>query len=192
MEDYRMNGPRLLSRNGLSVSDDDDDDYGESEENKEKDDTTTTKDEQLVDGTESKAQTERKMKNILTTTDADVKNITKYLWDDPGDTAGIATIRIDVLPTNLPGEYLDIKDCEIEDVQASLAGEGLLVRISVAEHGKFQLKISKLYGDATDVKVIVKPKRLLVKIRKKKNSFLSSLTASKSNLDSWPQPHRKV
>ena len=181
MEDYRMNGPRLLSRNGTSVG----------EEEKEDD---TIADQATVDDDDNDSPQEDETKskhNTVLTPDTDVKNITKYLWDDPGDT-GIATIRIDVLPDKRPGEYIDIKDVKLDEVQASLAGEGLLVKITVAGRGKFQLKISRLYGDAAHVKVIQKPKRLLVKIQKKKNSFLSSTTTSKSNLDAWPQPHRSI
>mmetsp|Transcript_11269 Transcript_11269/g.20258 ORF Transcript_11269/g.20258 Transcript_11269/m.20258 type:complete len:280 (+) Transcript_11269:2-841(+) len=176
MEDYRMNGPRLLSRNGLSVEEE-----GQG-------------DEQVVQDS-VKENVEKKEKdavsNKIALYDPDLKYITKYLWDDPGEN-GIATIRIEVLPDKRPGEYVDWKDVEIEDVQASLAGEGLLVKIAAIDRGKFHLKIPKLYGDAADVKTILKPKRLLVKIFKKKNSFLSSNSTESNNWDAWPQPHRKI
>ncbi|KAL3921932.1 MAG: hypothetical protein SGILL_002483 [Bacillariaceae sp.] len=185
MEDYRMNGPRLLSKNGSSVDNLEDDEVvsGATEQD------NKTQEEP----TKSSSQTSSNVK--ISASDANVRNITKYLWDDPADTTGIATIRIDVLPDKRPGEYIDWKDVEPEDVQASLAGEGLLVKISLkttdVTNTKYQLKIPKLYGDAADVKCVVKSKRLLVKIHKKKNSFLST-NKKLNNLDAWPQPYRKI
>lgn len=102
---------------------------------------------------------------------------------------------------------MEWKDAGVEDVTASLAGEGLVVKITTTAtntasgdvDGKddnpllyYRLKIAMLYGDAADVKCIVKPKRLLIKIYKKKNSFLSSFNKGSNNLDAWPQPHRKI
>ncbi|KAL3902386.1 MAG: hypothetical protein SGILL_010844, partial [Bacillariaceae sp.] len=179
MEDYRMNGPRLLSKNGSSVDVDSDMD----------DDTTAEDQNAATQNANSSAAAAPK----ISTHDANVRNITKYLWDDPGDTNGIATIRIDVLPDKRPGEYIDWKDVTPAEVKATLAGEGLLVNITLADDNvKYQLKIPKLYGDAADVKCIVKSKRVLVKIHKKKNSFLSKNKNNTNNLDAWPQPHRKI
>lgn len=158
MEDYRMNGPRLLSKNGMSVQDND---------------------------------AKVKSNGSEFSEDSNVRNITKYLWDDPGDSNGIATIRIDVLPDKRAGEFLDWKDVALENVSASLAGEGLFVKITTSNSVTFRLKIDKLYGDAADVKCVVKPKRLLIKIIKKKSSFLS-FNKNSHNLDAWPQPHRKI
>ena len=94
---------------------------------------------------------------------------------------------------------MDWKDVEIKGVIATLPGEGLLAKITVEEGSSsssssssccnYQLKINKLYGDAADVKVIIKPKRLLIKIYKKKHGFLSKRD---NNLAAWPQPHRKI
>jgi hypothetical protein len=179
-EDYRMNGPRLLSRNGSSV------DVGNEVE-------TSKEQHALQDNTES-TSTPVSSNVKISTHDPNVRNITKYLWDDPGDTNGIATIRIDVLPDKQPGEFIDWKDVEPDDVQASLVGEGLLVKISLANdpnNVKYQLKIPKLYGDVADVKCVIKTKRLLIKIRKKKNSFLS-MNKKSNNLEPWPQPHHKI
>ena len=69
-------------------------------------------------------------------------------------------------------------------------GRGLLVNIdSTSSDGcsscLYQLKINKLYEHASDVKVVIKPKRLLIKIYKKKTKNYNDLVA-------WPQPHKKI
>lgn len=165
MEDFRMNGPRLLSKGGQGVED------------------TASASE-----TTSPVLKVAPPKTRILAHDPSITNITKYLWDDPGDYNGIATIRIESLPLK-NGKFLDWKDVKVEDITADLPGEGLLVKI-VTDQGKFQLKINKLYGDAAAVKTISKSKRLLVRIYKKKNSVLAVMDSS--NLDAWPQPHRKI
>jgi hypothetical protein len=180
MEDYRMNGPRLLSVNGQSVHDNDQSNNG-----------CDGKEEEIVAGVSANSENDGALPSKITAQDPDVKNITKYLWDDPGNGKGIATIRVDVLPGEKFGEFVDFGDVDVKNVTASLPGEGLLAKIVVSdkETPSYQLKINKLYGDAADVKVIVKPKRLLIKVYKKKHGFLSR---NDNNLDAWPQPHRKI
>eukprot|EP00536_Pseudo-nitzschia_multiseries_P014077 jgi/Psemu1/213715/e_gw1.654.21.1 len=178
MEDYRMNGPRLLSVNGLAVTDN----------NNKKDDDDDN------DVAASSSSTTAPPKQRITALDPNTKNVTKYLWDDPGNGKGIATIRVDVLPGDKLGEFVDWKDAGVVDVSASLPGEGLLAEIVVKDRPgepdtSYRLKIDKLYGDAADVKVVLKPKRLLIKIYKKKHGFLSQ---NDNNLAAWPQPHRKL
>ncbi|KAG7357500.1 hypothetical protein IV203_002188 [Nitzschia inconspicua] len=205
MEDYRMNGPRLLSKNGMRISDNTA--KNDDAECKDNSSSSNNEDADNIVGTETSSMTERTdSSRIVIAKDTNIRNITKYLWDDPGDSNGIATIRIDVLPDKRPGEFLEWKDVSVEDVSATLSGEGLVVKITTTptttassgdggENGDnplFRLKIDKLYGDAADVKCIIKPKRLLIKIYKKKNSFLSSFNKRTNNLDSWPQPHRKI
>jgi hypothetical protein len=194
MEDYRMNGPRLLSRNGLSVQDEtstatiDDDDDDDDDENKEKEmtyDCDNSKNNNNAGGEDDDVQDNNNsgVKNVT--------NITKYLWDDPGDSKGIGTIRIDVLPSSSSlsssPSYVNVKDVKIENVNASLmeGGRGLLVNIDSGCSCRYQLKINKLYENASDVKVITKPKRLLIKIYKKKTKNYNDLAA-------WPQPHKKI
>lgn len=174
MEDYRMNGPRLLSKNGLSVIDNDQNDsHG------------------AVDEAATAVASESVAPTRITAQDPHVKNITKYLWDDPGNAKGIATIRVDVLPGDKLGEFVDVSALTIRDVTATLPGEGLLAKITVGDDDSpsYQLKINKLYGDAAEVKVVVKPKKLLLKIYKKKHGFLSK---NNDNMGAWPQPHRKI
>ena len=129
--------------------------------------------------------------------DPNVMSITKYQWDDPGDINGIATIRIDTLPEKNNGKTttIDWKDVDVHTVKvkADLVGEGLLVKVDTADGGKYQLKISKLYGDAAEVKIMIKPERLMVStIYKKKKAVLAFRGGDASNLKAWPQPYRKV
>ena len=173
MEDYTMNGPRLLSKDGKKVDDPVYQDSGTSEE--------------MADSQTVEAREEARKR--ITAHDPDTKQITKYLWDDPGAIKGIATIRIDTLPGK-NGKSIDWKDVEVQEVKADLLGEGLLVKVETTDQGKYQLKIAKLYGEAADVKTLVKPKRLLIKIYKKKNAVLSR--RDESNLEAWPQPYRNL
>ena len=197
MEDYTMNGPRLLSKGGLPVK--------EGEQNVESETMISgTSSTGSGDGSSDAAVAAKSSVSSSNETPPPVSkpatNITKYLWDDPG--TGIATIRIDQLPIgniggmggSKVGTMIDWKDVQVLDVTSKLAGEGLLVKIETEGHGSYQLKIPKLYGDAAKVECIRKTKRLLVKIHKKKNAVLSWMSSSsnKSNMDSWPQPHRKV
>ena len=185
LEDYRMNSPRLLSRNNIRVDD-------EATENLfGNDDKNNKRQVQPV---------QPPSPNFIT--------ITKYLWDDPGDSKGIGTIRIDVLPSpkstlsassslsiigpngERPSQqqqlqkYVAVKDINIENVDASLteSGRKLLVTISLADGGDpYQLQIKQLYGDASAVKAVIKQKRVLIKIFK-----------TRKNNPAWPQPHTKI
>eukprot|EP00980_Cylindrotheca_fusiformis_P005253 scaffold1120_cov127-Cylindrotheca_fusiformis.AAC.15 len=169
MEDYVMNGPRLLKKGGKPVE---------------------TDNESRETGSDASRGTTSGSGYVSTAPQVNtpVRSIVKYLWDDPGDWNGIATIRIDTLPDK-NGSAVDWREINVKEASASLLGEGLLVTVATDEC-KYQLKLSKLYGEAADVKAVVKPKRLLVKITKKKCSFL--VKRKELNLDSWPQPHRKI
>jgi hypothetical protein len=175
MEDYTMNGPRLLSKGGPAPANG-----------------RTPIVEQDAHATEAPTEQVQETKpKKISIHDPNVMNITKYLWDDPGDWNGIATVRIDTLPAEkIGGTTLDWKEVEIKDVKANLIGEGLLVEVEADQGRKYQLKINKLYGDAAYVKTMIKPKRLLVRIYKKKNSVLA--VRDESNLEAWPTPHRRV
>jgi len=201
MEDYRMNGPRLLSVNGLAVTDQDMNIDNENIDNENIDNSIDNIDEPSDSGASveprnnnnERASSKPSAKPRITARDPHTKNVTRYLWDDSGNGKGIATIRVDVLPGNKLGEFVDWKDAGVVDVKASLPGEGLLAEIITVRDRpdvpSYRLKIDKLYGDAADVKVILKPKRLLLKIFKKKHGFLSK---NSDNMGAWPQPHRKL
>ena len=183
MEDYTMNGPRLLSRGGSKASSD----VAVSSSSEQQQQQQPVVEEAVTETT----------KKVITTHDPNVMFITKYLWDDPGSSNGIATIRVDTLPEkNSSGKMTAIewKDVNVGHVTADLMGEGLLVKVETTgpEPRKYQLKIAKLYGDAAEVKAVIKPKRLMIKIYKKKTAILSARGGDKSNLDAWPQPFRKI
>lgn len=172
MEDYVMNGPRLLRKGDKVLSSDN----------------TVESRTLAVEGamaeTLEPAKDGGKVQHVV----MPIRTIVKYQWDDPGDWNGFATIRIDTLP-NKTGSPIDWKSVKVNEVNADLVGEGLLVIVNTDEC-KYQLKLAKLYGDAADVKAVMKPKRLLVRITKKKNSVLA--VRKESNLEAWPQPHRKI
>jgi hypothetical protein len=175
MEDYRMNGPRLLSKGGQRVEE-------ESEQP-----TSEIENSGHAKGVPSEPSSEQS-----TSQQGQVSTIaiSKYLWEDPGDWEGIGTIRIDTLPGQGGSrDTLDWKDAAVKDVSADLVGLGLLVKIST-DRVNYQLKINKLYGNAFKVEALRKTKRLLIKIHKKKSGVVALL--DKSNLEAWPHPHKTV
>ncbi|KAL3945552.1 MAG: hypothetical protein SGBAC_000376 [Bacillariaceae sp.] len=172
MEDYVMNGPRLLSKGGKTVESGSSLGEGNDDE------------AEPTEPTEPQVEVEPK----ATPTVKQIRAISKYLWDDTGNSNGIATIRIDTLPDK-HGKPIDWKDATVTNITAKLAGEGMLLKVESAECD-YQLKIAKLYGDASEVKAVSKAKRLLVKITKKKIAVLAK--RKESNMDAWPQPHRKM
>ena len=181
MEDYVMNGPRLLRKGGQPVE----------EEKGEQGLSVETN----TGGDDDKPQAQNKPipdKEKVTATKASdmipIRTISKYLWDDPGKSNGIATIRIESLPDK-NGSQVDWKDIMVDSVSADLKGEGLLIKIETDEC-RYQLNISKLYGDAAEVRTVIKPKRLMVRIVKKKVAVLAS--HKESNLDAWPRLYRSI
>ena len=166
MEDFTMNGPRLLSKGGKA-----DHEIMESEV-----------EAPQVESTEGPISKETP---LVPSTTIIAKNITRYLWDDPGDSKGIGTIRIDTLPgASSSSDYIDWKDAKIQTVSASLEGKGLLVIATDEDKKEYRLRIQTLYDTVSEVRTVVKTKRLLVKLHKQK-SF------GKANLNSWPHPQKK-
>ena len=125
------------------------------------------------------------------------------MWDDDaGDgvsgVSEVARIYIDQLPSRLTGgPPIPWTGCGItrSDVDATLlgtgsgAGRGLLIRVrrpsaTDGEPSEYHLHEPRMYGVAESVRVVVKSKRLVVKIKKKRNRLG---TWGKSNLRPWPQ-----
>ncbi len=73
-------------------------------------------------------------------------------------------------------------------VKEDLVGEGLLVKVETTNQGKYQLKISKLYGDAAEVKTVITPKWRMIRMRKKRKVVLAVHGGDESNLEAWLQP----
>lgn len=198
MEDFTMNGPRLLSRNGTPVVNDDP--------------SIDTKSPEIDDSTSVTAINSDPVKSDLRR--RRVIPVSKYLWDDPGNKDGVATIRVDTLATfkSNHGEDIDWKMIRpfITSIDASLSGmgkdkDGLYVKIqadippsdgntssTLLDNSKqaipveYVLQIPKLYGYVQKVECISKDKRLLVRLYKQSTVF------DKSNLKVWPHPQKKI
>lgn len=151
-EDYDMNGPKLLSKGGVSVDD------------------KSKKDAAKVDSQEENMQpkgkdTKERPKPKLTASTP----ITKYMWDDDGK-GNVSKIHIDSLPiSSTKTMKWDTAGILKDQVEVRLIGEnneGLY--IGVTHEGKrYHLHVPRLYGEAEAVKSIVKKHKLLVKITKK-------------------------
>ena len=199
MEDFTMNGPRLLSRNGAPVVNDDPSIDTKSTET----DDSAFATEIKSDPNKSELQTRRR-----------VIPVSKYLWDDPGNKDGVATIRVDTLATfkSNSSEDIDWKMIRpfITSIDASLSGigkekDGLYVKIQAdtppsdgntsstlldgikqAIPIEYILQIPKLYGHVHKVDCVSKEKRLLIRLYKRSTVF------DKSNLKVWPHPQKKI
>ena len=198
MEDFTMNGPRLLSRNGTPVVHDD----RSIDSHQPKSDDSGCINASDSNPTKNEVQQRR------------VIPISKYLWDDPGSSDGIATIRVDTLPT-FQANCSDIIDWKIirpfiTSIDASLTGVGkdeggLYVKfqaVIATKEGRalsaliddsnqtisveYALKIQKLFGRVLKVECMSKDKRLLIRLYKQ------SSIIDKSNLKEWPQPQKTI
>jgi hypothetical protein len=178
MEDYTMNGPRLLSRNGESVEDD-----GENVSMTSLCDSPATTSIEPVTSDCRRGPSEKSRRTL---------QITRFLWDDPGDaTKGIGTIRIDELPSSAKiGEFLPWKEaseCIVKTTAILMNGnEGVQVKLETRDEVDYILRIPKLYGAVAQVEAVPKNKRLLVKLTKKKRLL------DRSNLKAWPHPHKQA
>eukprot|EP00934_Nitzschia_sp_Nitz4_P004523 Nitzschia sp. Nitz4//scaffold115_size69933//58940//59899//NITZ4_006011-RA/size69933-processed-gene-0.113-mRNA-1//1//CDS//3329533526//4513//frame0 len=208
MEDYVMNGPRLLSRNGQKV----DPSANTTVQDPASNPTSSDQEKEGASKSQGSSVNPPNSQSTISSTSKPPIPITKYLWDDPGNSNGVATIRVDRLPeTCSPISPLrEWRKENIAQVTAHLVGEGLVVTIledqqendSSAETSNsvssdsypktYQLKIHKLYGDVSKVETVTKAKRLLIQLHKKKISVLAKPTGGKSNMDAWPQPYRKI
>jgi hypothetical protein len=160
MEDYTMNQPRLLSKGSVPPE--------SSKTNVGFEDLTVVLD----------------TRKVIVPRD-DSKRISKFLWDDPGDPDGVATIRIDTLPAG--SETIAWRDANIREISATLVDnkKGLLVTLESEDGIKYRLHIPKLYGQVEEVRKVAKSSRLLVRLYKKKNRMNPW---DKKNLEAWPHP----
>jgi hypothetical protein len=167
MEDYTMNQPRLLSKGGVPA---------------EPSETTTVESSTASEPTTTMPTASKKKVDAPV-----VKRISKFLWDDPGDANGVATIRIDALPGSTLTETISWREANINDISTTLVNDkkGLLIELTSADGTIYRLQIPKLYGEVDEVRKVAKPNRLLVRLYKKKN-WLNPF--DKTNLQSWPRP----
>jgi len=167
--DYVMNGPRLLSKAGVRIEDD-------------KDTTTTTDNssDNIDNNEECSEQTKDKSKMIQSKQKLYSSTpLSKYLWDDDGS-SNIAKIHIDTLPVSasstqtITWESAGITKANVDCRLIGDNNEGLYISIiqEVDQGGKnYHLHVPKLYGEAENVKCIVKKHKLLVRITKKSPKY---------------------
>jgi hypothetical protein len=170
MEDFTMNGPRLLSRSGTPLVSQEDAQNPEVDPAAEAPGSIPSS----ADSMESKPSTPEKTTLL----------IARYLWDDPGDSSGVANIRIDQLPGLRSTDVVSWKDIQVSEASAEITGDGgLLVIVRTTSTFDYKLHIPRLYGEVTSVKTIIKPqKRLLIRLYKKKGF---------QNVKAWSHPQKK-
>jgi len=210
MEDFTMNGPRLLSKGGNSngvaaatptISGDGSSAGGAGAGNDQGNDINSERESESDPISVTNPQRSQQQEADIgaasyTTTSSSqspvifFKDITRYLWDDPGDASGIGTIRIDTLPGPTSSTTMDWKDAKIQTVSATLieGNNGLLVIAKDENNNPYRLQIKRLYDAVTEVRTVVKPKRLLVKLYKKKQRPIFGGTTT---LEAWPHPQKK-
>ena len=165
MEDFTMNGPRLLRRHPVD------------------DNETTT----LVESTELHSE-----RPDLDTPPRVMpsRTIDRYLWDDPGQ-GGVATLRIEGLQSSSSQlqPWSEIRPRVRHIAATRLPGGGLLVQIDVEEDAtvvvRHSLRLATLYGPVDRVETVPTKKRLLVRLYKSRTSWWDA-----SNLQAWPHPQK--
>jgi hypothetical protein len=172
MEDYTMNQPRLLSRNGSRVS---------SNEDLEQNETVSSSIES------SSTQNNPRVLPKLTPT----KYISRYLWDDPGKSTGVASIRIEQLPDK-NGTMMEWKDWLEQQTSTStttnnpqidtlLSPDSTSLRVVIhSQNGcLYELKLDPLYGRVKAVTTKISTKRLIIQLQKSENKQTA-----------WPHPYQ--
>jgi hypothetical protein len=182
MEDFTMNGPRLLSRGGKPLK------AGEERDPNESALSTTATTGSAADCVDEKREMGTPIRTSSKTSRRTL-SISKYLWDDPGDASGVAAIRIEQLPGTVShGPGLDWATARslVTRIDAQQREGGLLLSVFTSGEIDYSLTIPRFYGDVEAVEHMNKAKRLIVRIKKKRGMF------SRSNTKAWPYPHKKV
>eukprot|EP00547_Thalassionema_nitzschioides_P017758 CAMPEP_0194251968 /NCGR_PEP_ID=MMETSP0158-20130606/26569_1 /TAXON_ID=33649 /ORGANISM="Thalassionema nitzschioides, Strain L26-B" /LENGTH=281 /DNA_ID=CAMNT_0038989257 /DNA_START=30 /DNA_END=872 /DNA_ORIENTATION=- len=160
MEDYQMETPRLLSKNGISYTE-----KGSPSGGSCKSSMTNT-------GSQKNITTRKERVSFIP--------INKYLWDDPGDSKRIGTIRVEQLTDNLSW-----KDAAISDIQIDVKDKICLTVLVNTEDGKiYRLRIPELYGEVNEVRKVRKANRLLLRLYKESENERGKKSAN--NLQAWP------
>ena len=186
MEDYAMNGPRLLSKGGKRVTDDE---AATASAATTTTTTTTTPTSTTTQEAVAEAESATKSESINETAPKKkrVLPITQYLWDDEGGKT--ATIIIEKLPGGLRSTDAPLawSTAPVQNIQATLFGgdQGLHVEVETTLDWDYVLQVDRLFASVTAVQAIVKPNRLRVKLTKKSTSIIMS------SYDKWPHPHKK-
>lgn len=198
-----MNGPKLLAKGGKRVEDDNDTTKSNGDESIAHDQDGPNTCSSPTDSNNNNDDTAgNKFPSVSSRPPSLPSNsvpIARYMWDDEAVASGcsdVGKLMIDTLP-NKPSSAPDIKwegaGIGKANVTATLIGDdsrGLLIAIDRSDRAMgmqpkhYHLYIRRMYGDAAEVKVVVKAKRLLVKLVKKKNRLN---LWDKKNLKPWPR-----
>ena len=172
MEDYAMNGPRLLSKQGQTID--------EVHQPTKSDFDPQSVSSPVIDPTKPSPVNRR------VTVPSVAIPINRYLFEDPADATGIITIRIESLPTKDGKQVIPWKDARVIEIKTELVNskKGLSVKIDTKD-GKYRLYIPTLYGNVDSVKSLSKEKRLLVRLQK------TACKSKKNATTAWPYPYTK-
>lgn len=159
-EDFVMNGPRLLSKNGVPVA------PSARQESKEKEDPASSE------------QPPQPARSTPTMTSQD---ITKFLWDDERD---VSKVYIQMIPTPARGDTVPWSDAKVSADNVSVkmvgGGQGFDLRIRMPEESHCcHLKVVKLYATIKEVDFICKRNKLILKLTKAKQGKWNSLAAKR-------------
>mmetsp|Transcript_18716 Transcript_18716/g.40523 ORF Transcript_18716/g.40523 Transcript_18716/m.40523 type:complete len:393 (-) Transcript_18716:585-1763(-) len=218
MEDYVMNGPRLLAKGGRKVAEEEKEEEEEGEEKRGADHgdgstcTAVLEEEVEKDASTCTSNAPSASSSSAATAPVPVRPsalpsnsvpVARYMWDDTAVTSGcsdVGKLYVDTLP-NKPSSAPDISwdkaGISKAEVTAQLLGDegrGLLIRITRTaatgtEPRSYHLYVRRMYGSVAEVKVVVKAKRLLVKLIKKRSRLN---LWDKTNLKPWPQLSEKA
>jgi len=203
MEDYVMNGPKLLAKGGKRVEDDNNAAASSARSNGDDGNEQGTGSSSQADTNDGTNDAASSAPSVLPSRPPALPSnsvpVSRYMWDDEAVASGcsdVGKLMIDTLP-NKPSSAPDIKwegsGIGRANVTAALVGEdgrGLLVAIDRSERATgtqpkhYHLYIRRMYGEVAEVKVVVKARRLLVKLIKKKNRLN---LWDKKNLKPWPR-----
>jgi len=157
--DYTMNGPRLLSKNGVPIDDSNDSPVSEADEIE----------EQAPDESKDKV----KSSSVTPQTKSSSIPITKFSWED---TLEYARIRIDSIPspesTSTNKIYIPWEEASISKSQVTVNLEGkrtLQIKLQSTKSDKeqlYHLNFQNLYGDIKEAKAFWKQHKLIIRLKK--------------------------
>jgi hypothetical protein len=192
MEDFTMNQPRLLGRVGgptTAAADNEtkptiDDGTTHAQGSPSMNDTNETSVSDNNAASPSSPSSEHNVSAVPALPTKCIRDITRYLWDDPADPSGKATLRIEQVPGRLSTETIPWSDASVHDIDAQVVDQGTGLRVTIATTGDFdyRLYLQPLYGTLESVQAVSKSKRLLLKLQK---------TKARGNAKAWPHPHKK-
>lgn len=174
MEDFAMNGPRLLSKGGKPVVDD-----PKATMNDDTHDEAAVPVQETAPTPIATLQQHQQHRRRIP--------ITQYLWDDEGGKT--ATIIIDKIPGGRSTDpTMAWSAASVDRVEATLTADHRGLQVVVFTpllDWDYQLHVQPLFATATTVEALNKPKRCRIKIVKQ------SVSAIFSKYEKWPHAHKK-